>query len=649
MIPKTDQEEDLLSEELGVRIRIRDLKYIVAHMNHSAATIEAFNSYLLPLLAFLKEIGGVTFFSHSKNLPDRTLCVFLGQEVERRRGNTELLESVTDTLILWALGGTDPDKGVFMGRSQILDKIIEALPAAAQFIRSTFDQRIEALKKKDQTSGREIRWYKKGDQYCLPHATRVLVEQENSEDEILRASVSDIFRERAGRRLQDDNEAILIPQVVSLCHRVLEILFEKQGLELTYFLNDSEAESGWHQSIADLVDQAMTELSVGPEDTQVVKEVVLAILREAFYNSEQNERAYLQKLSRTYTLLFILKNEPRIVEYFRQMSADFILYLGSDMIIRALSESLLPETDRMTWNMLKVLQKSGSTLVLTEKTLDEVISHLRAQDLEFNNHYRDVEMYLTPEIARHSDRIIIRAYLYGRLDPSKSRRPRSWASFVGQFCTYEDLFNADGVESLRRYLCEEFGLEYEDDQQMEKGIDIDELEELKTKLMAIRSQSRVRAREEMLSYNDALHVLRVFQRRREVHEINRSNPFGHRVWWLTQETSVLRATRDLSRPRTRYMMRPEFVLNFISLAPSVEEVRKSFATIFPSLLGVRLSNRLKPEAFERVLDQIREASALGEARAKTLAAELSDKLKGDQYKTYEITLGNSEPPNKHSP
>ncbi|MGY4457760.1 hypothetical protein [Bradyrhizobium sp. LB13.1] len=638
VVQKIDQEEDLLSEELGIRVRIRDLKYIVAHINNSPATIEAFNSYLLPLLSFLKEIGGVSFFSHSPNLPDRTLCVFLGQEVERRRGNTELLESVTDSLILWSLGGTDPDKGILMDRAQILAKILEALPAASKFIQSKFDQRIEALTKKDHTSGRELRWYKKTDQFCLPHTTRLLVEKENSEDEILRNNVSDIFRKRAGLRLQDENEAILIPQVVSLCHRVLEILFEKQGLELTYFLNDSEAETGWQQSIADLVDQAMNELNVGPEDTHVLKEVVLAILREAFYNSEPTEREYLQKLSRTYTLLFILKNEPRIVEYFRQMSADFILYLGADLIIRALSEALLPEQDRMTWNMLKVLRKSGSTLVLTESTVDEVVLHLRAQDLEYNNHYRDIEAYLTPEIARHSDRIIIRAYLYGRLDPVKAKRPRSWGSFIGRFCTYEDLFNPDGAESLMRYLCEEFGLEYEDRSQTEKGVDPDELEELKLKLMAIRSQSRVRPREDVLSYSDALQVLRVFQRRKEVHEINRSNPFGHRVWWLTQETSVWRATKDLSRRRTRYMMRPEFVLNFIALAPSVDDVRKSFATIFPSVLGVRLSNRLRPQTFERVLEQIKEASELGEARAKTLAAELSDKLKGDQYKTYEVTL-----------
>ena len=42
------------------------------------------------------------------------MCVFLGQELERRRGNADILEAVTDSLILWALEGTNPDNGIFL-------------------------------------------------------------------------------------------------------------------------------------------------------------------------------------------------------------------------------------------------------------------------------------------------------------------------------------------------------------------------------------------------------------------------------------------------------------------------------------------------------------------------------------------------------
>jgi hypothetical protein len=79
VVPDIDGEEDLLSEELGTHIRIRDQKYILSHVNHSSQTVEAFNSYLGPHLAFLKEIGGVSIISYSPDLPARSLCVFLGQ------------------------------------------------------------------------------------------------------------------------------------------------------------------------------------------------------------------------------------------------------------------------------------------------------------------------------------------------------------------------------------------------------------------------------------------------------------------------------------------------------------------------------------------------------------------------------------------
>jgi hypothetical protein len=199
--PNIDGEEDLLSEELGIRIRIRDQKYILSHINHSAQTVEAFNSYLGPHLAFLKQIGGATIISDSRDLPARSLCVFLGQEIERRRGNSELLEAVTDSLILWALEGTDPDKKIFRTRDELLVRIVGALPAANQFIKSVLDTRLEALASKRNTSGREVRWHRGDDQFCLPYETGRIVEIENTEDEILKSSVSEVFstRQRSSR------------------------------------------------------------------------------------------------------------------------------------------------------------------------------------------------------------------------------------------------------------------------------------------------------------------------------------------------------------------------------------------------------------------------------------------------------------------
>jgi hypothetical protein len=340
--------------------------------------------------------------SHSPELPARSLCVFLGQEVDRRRGNTELLEAVTDSLILWALEGTDPDKGIFRKRPEILERIVTALPAANQFVRGVFDHRLETLTSKSNVTGREVRWHRDNDEFCLPYETRKLVEEENTQDEVLKASVSDVFSQRASSILKDDNLAPLLPKAVSLCHRAVEISYEKQGLELVSFMQGN-TEVEFQSTISDHIDQALEELGVDGVDGDewnLLKVVALHVLRQAFYHSDEAERVYFSKLSRTYTLLFVLKNEPRIVEYFRRMSSDFVLYIGTDLLVRALSKYFLPADDRMTWNMFKILKAARSELILTEKTLEEVISHLRAADYEFRNHYEEMEKYIADSTSQ---------------------------------------------------------------------------------------------------------------------------------------------------------------------------------------------------------------------------------------------------------
>ena len=86
---------------------------------------------------------------------------------------------------------------------------------------------------------------------------------------------------------------------------------------------------------------------------------------------------------------------------------------------------------------------------------------------------------------------------------------------------------------------------------------------------------------------------------------------------------------------SQYIIRPEFILNFVALSPTTEEVRKSYGTIFPTLLGVRLSNRMREDIFHDVMARAKAARAVDEARAKAMLADMSNRLKGDQFKRYE--------------
>jgi hypothetical protein len=626
-----DKEEEDLSAELDVAVKIRDRKWIAVNINHSPQTVAAFRTHLAPCVAFLGEPGSATIIKSSPNISVRTMCVFLGQEVDRRRGNTDLLEAVTDSLILWALEDTDPDKGILMRRDEILNKIENALPSAKHFVRGVFDHRIEAMATKGSPAGREVRWHKKEDKFCLPYETRKIVELENTEDEFLKLQVLDLYNQRA-TKLLGSVDLVLPDDVALVAHRALELTFEKEGLELAEFLSGTHDEN-YYGSISDQVDEAIVEHRLNGPAAITGKEVALAVLRQAFYDSTEEERIYYGKLSRTYALMFTLRNEPKIVEYFKGMSSNFVLFIGSDIIVRALSEMYLADEDQMTANMLRILCDAGSRLILTRMVVDEIHAHLEGTDYEFQNYFMDMEPYIGKEIARHSRKILIRAYFYAKNDPLLGRRPAGWKSFIGQICSYDDLHKpATSKGQVRNYLVEKFGFEYVGDADIEQLVEENEVRSLAEKLKGAKS-------EEILAINDARQILAVYGKRHELREEHRPNPYGYRTWWLTHETKVRQYTGDLVRSRgAQYIIRPEFILNFVALSPTTEQVRKSYSTVFPTLLGVRLSNRMREDIFHDVMKRAKEVRAVDEARAKVMMSDMSNRLKGDNFKRYEADL-----------
>ncbi len=54
------------------------------------------------------------------------------------------------------------------------------------------------------------------------------------------------------------------------------------------------------------------------------------------------------------------------------------------------------------------------------------------------------------------------------------------------------------------------------------------------------------------------------------------------------------------------MMNPDFLLNFILFRPSSSEVESSYRQIFPSVLGVQLSNRVSTTRFKEAMKSANE-------------------------------------------
>ena len=634
-IPKLDAEEAILSKETGLSIRIRDRAFIAGTVNDSLQMRTAFRTHLGSFLEVLKKIGSAQLISESAHVRSPAIYVFLRQELERRDDNLRLSEAVVDSLILWALEGTDPIEMRFKTKDEITHTIKSALPFSATLVDMHLNSRLSLLSSKNNPTGREIKHYPKENYYCLPYETRLKVQNENAADELIRIRVHGILENRITEITRDSSLGVDDIQLMAeIGLRTLQLTFEREGLEFCAFLEDKKAPEGY-PTIADHLDEAILDRGIRPPKDQEYKATIIEALRCTFYNSTPEERLYLSKLAHTYALLFSLQAEPRIVQYFEEMASDFYLYVGADLIVRALSERYVRQDDQRVRTVLKMLVDARSTLVLTETVLDEVHNHLKSTDNEFQTSFAKHQSKITSDIARNCPKILIRAFFYARFDsPEGVHPPANWYEYLQQFCDPNRLHRSEAKEDLRKYLLGTFRMKYETRAEINS---LTNTEKAKTHIDEIASQLK-HSKGAGLAMNDALMALVVYGRREQSGEMARPNVFGYRTWWLTGERTILQHSKNLvSAYGSRYMMRPEFLLNFIAMAPKVSDVRSAYRSIFPSLLGIRLANRIKEDVYHDMMKKVNEATDLEFGRVEAIIADCSDKLKSDFHKVYHAT------------
>jgi hypothetical protein len=444
-VARLDQEQEFLADELELGITIRDRDYIIAHLNRYPAGVIAFESYLAPVVGNLLQVGAAPLFSTLSSEELRSAVVFLSQELENREGRTPSGEKIVDSMIIWALRDTDPDKGVLMTRDEILAAIVEVLPAARSIVAGAIDHRLNNMSSKTHPAGRQINVYKKQRSYCLPFQTRETVQTENATDVLLRTTVLAGLAARATSVAGERGlSGIDVSEVAQICLATIEKGFEEQGLAIA--MSVSENGGPEVETLPDLVAERV--LGTGLHGDRAVRtaDVALTVIRAAFYSSTESERRLFNRWSKTYALLFAIQNEPHIVEWMRQSGARFHLYVGSDIIVRALSERFLRKEDQLASNAIEILAAAGATLVLAEPVLEEIFTHIAAADYEYRNHYTEQEPYLTLELIQACSRLLIRTYLYAKKRPIEGiEPPKGWLSFI-------DGFLPQGCSTLRRQL-----------------------------------------------------------------------------------------------------------------------------------------------------------------------------------------------------
>ncbi|MFK7822707.1 MAG: hypothetical protein AB8G05_01015 [Oligoflexales bacterium] len=631
-----DKIEESLSDELEVIVKIKDQEYFASHINHDVGTRGSFN-IISHYLKILEKPGNSDFIPTTNNIKNPAIYVFLRQEADARGAKTDLLECMTDSLILWALEDTDPDPDnlKLMNVSEIEEKIKQVFSDTGHWVFSRIQDRLNFLSSKFNESGRKVRHHTKESSYCLPYETRKLITEENQQDKHIVEKVKYSIKERIRLMLPDKFEERQLTEMSKVAIRAIQLTFEREGVSFSNFINNGDESTESYDTIANQIDEALTELGFA-KHRLAYKETLLLCFKHVFYSKNPEEQEYFIKLSRTYSLLFSLHLNHDVVRYFEDMASHLNLLVGSDVIVRALAERYVPEADQQTRNLFKILKGAGSTLFLTHATLEKVHNHLISTNHEFNNHFRSIERRVTPEIARNSHKILIRSYFYSKFNVDLGKkRPINWEQYIGQFCAYQYLEKQSGLEDLKAFIINQFGFNFISHQEIDDLIsDKEELEKLIVCLKEIKNHAD-------LAKNTARIALAVYGLRDKNKEIAKTHKLGLKTWCLSNETRIYHETKWLTKDKGQpFLLRPEFLLNFISMSPKHHDVRNAFKDIFPSLLGIRLANRVEPNVLHDMLKKIDEAEQYEDGRIDVLISDIVDTLKSDYGKKYEVDTMN---------
>jgi hypothetical protein len=630
LLPKQDVWVEAVFEKHKVLLTIKDRERLKQTINSDTRANKAFLDFFAADISALRHSAEGLRGAVNQFVNDPTVFAFLDFELKERFSKDHLQDKILDSLVYWALRDTDPDNGRFLGREAIAVAINTMFPTATSVLAPRLDARLAELSKKSMGDMERVRHHKARDLFCLPFEMRKQLAERALDESRLQDDFVESIRQRlksfAKSPLTNGSEQLGVTLVFDSVHDY----FVEQGLILSAYLENKVETVQISDQIVER--QVANVLAKSPNKARISPALIedaMRVLRGVFYTPSEIERLYLGYLSRTSLLFMTLQKAPRMIEYFNQMGGNFRLLVGTDMLVKALSEQQLPAERRQVESLLMVCNEIGAKLVLTEPVLDEVVTHLHAVDLEYRNHYLPNEPYLSIDDVSECDRILIRAYYYCKFEGTRI----SWDKFVNQFLDPGALRSKaeQGRAELMGFLVQRFKMEYLSKEEISSGVVQSDVDNLAGKLIEARA-----TKHRELSVNDALMVHAVYKQRKAHKESAIYDGFGYRTWWLTKETQVLNFTGPLviREGGVPYIMRPEFILNFIALSPKAASVRQSLRDLLPTTVGLQLGQHLRPDVMHQLLSGTAEWASLSPERVAVIIGQRVNRLKHDRLKQY---------------
>jgi hypothetical protein len=617
VFPNKDRVIDALYDEFEKQIIIFDVQWFCSNVNSSVATVNSYHTFIESYLHEFNRPG--KSYEISDLVTDPRLFVFLQQQWEDHKQDLSLTEILADTLILYVLEGTDPDKNLFKGKAEIIAAIAQYISFDISSLKDSIDSRLNALTKKP---NRKVNYHRQIQGYCLPYNTRVNIHERNIKD----AALLDAFMRDVENKLRIylKEADVRVKDCAELIKEVIHRIFYQQGLEFADFVIKGENQTAFEKSLPDTINYVVENSSVVTKNKAEVKSALLVTIRDLVYNGSDEQKLFLQKLSNTYMMLFLLRCDPKIATYFEAMASQWQVYVCPSIIIPAMSEYYLEPQNQRYASLLKGAHNAGVQLIVNDTIVEELISHFTMVLNHYEQTYKDTEeIYLEDEMfTLYIDEILIRAYFYAK----RREKVKDFRQFVDTFIN-PSLTNpkADIIEWLKT----EFGIRYQSYKSLKVKIDGGEYQRLFEALKMVKKY-------EGPARNDSQVILTIYALRRANNEEASLGIFGFRTWWLSTDTVTQRTVNQVfgQQYKISCYIRPDFLYNYIALAPKKRDVDNAYRSMFPTLLGVNISSNLPSDVAEIVHQSVKEHSLRNPARLKSRLRELAERLQTDDtYRT----------------
>lgn len=618
-----------LSSELGVFIRIFDGEWIKLNINATKRTIQCFEIHLAPHVTYLQEFGSSYRLLESSTRTSSNLFVFLQQEVERLQGKEKMSHALVDSLIKWALEGTDPDKSEFMTPSGIRSKITDNIPGTEEFLNRFLEPRLHSLSQKSNPGGRGIRRYVQDGKYCLPFDLRTKILEEAIEDASIRVTFKSEVIEAVSSIAPEFELAPNEEEVFSLIERVIHSVSSDSSVNLLEHLKEPNPDH-FGIDFGGKIEPECIKVFGKTDITYAYVDLIRKVLARVIYYPSEAQRVFLTKIGLAYLYQVFLRIDPNATSYFDAMSKKLKLFVGADVLVRCMTEVFLDEGARGTTNLLVALSESGAELRLSEQVLDEVWGNLKSASNNYENEYKAAYSHFSWGLAKEAKKILVRSFLYAVLEArEKSQARLYWENFVDQFCDHQDLRNFEGRNQIQDYFLRKFSMRYISKKDIEEKRDPAIFADLQGRYRQIKE-------DDTLADNDASLVSYIYGLRQKRYDTS-TNKYGYTRWWLTEESRVISQSKSIIQKYGEFALRPDFLFMYMGFKGEHQQNAKKFENLAMSAMGVKLSNRIATDLVEETLSKAKKLRSLDSDRAETLIASLGRKIQQAHRGYYDKT------------